>query len=114
MTGVQVQEVAQAAKLDHSDSAGSSVRDQSMQRTSTSFKNRSGFRGVRRVCHKTLLVCWLTKLFSNVLCFLNYCACDRRTMKAAFLRVCSALAVQRIWHKQLWFSDCFVLLQPSL
>ncbi|DBA89408.1 TPA: hypothetical protein ACH3X2_004762, partial [Trebouxia sp. C0005] len=44
----KVQEVAQAAKLDHSDSADSGVIDQSMQRTTTSFKNRSGFRGVRR------------------------------------------------------------------
>ena len=57
MTGLQVQEVAQAAKLDHSDSAGSSVMDRSMQRTSTSFKNRSGFRGVRRVGPPTLHTC---------------------------------------------------------
>lgn len=75
MNGLQVQEVAQAAKLDHSDSAGSSVMDQSMQRTTTSFKNRSGFRGVRRVCQKTLLVCLLTELFSDVLCCLKCCAC---------------------------------------
>ena len=47
---VQVQEVAQAAKLERSDSADSGVIDRSMQRTSTAFKNRSGFRGVRRVC----------------------------------------------------------------
>ncbi|DBA84801.1 TPA: hypothetical protein ACH3X1_005836 [Trebouxia sp. C0004] len=44
----KVQEVAQAAKLDDPDRADSGVMDRSMQRTTTSFKNRSGFRGVRR------------------------------------------------------------------
>ena len=41
----QVQEVAKSSKLT------AARQDGSMQRTSTAFKNRSGFRGVRRVGH---------------------------------------------------------------
>ena len=46
---VQVQEVAKSEKLKELDSVNSNRVDSSMQRTSTAFKNRSGFRGVRRV-----------------------------------------------------------------
>ena len=49
---LQVQEVARSASFEHGDSA----EDCSMQRTSTAFKNRSGFRGVRRVSAFQLLV----------------------------------------------------------
>ena len=79
-----MQEVAQAAKLDQSDSASSGVMDRSMQRTSTSFKNRSGFRGVRRVGPPILHACLcgsLTEPLPDVLCFLNCCACGRHTIK---------------------------------
>ena len=58
--------MARSAKQQHGDDA----EDSNMQRTSTAFKNRSGFRGVRRVClglsageegGNALLACLVTK-----------------------------------------------------